>query len=170
MTADRLKFFLIACIMTSTFCIESGHAGDISGTWSGVLKSGQDTLPVTIKFAANGNPVYSYQAKGGEREVELTESGQGWRFLAPEGGVTSMSVESLSVTPEQVSYVLSIAHERTSGAILDQTFTKLGADFSLAGALLQTVFAISSNTTASQPGLMIPGETEEIVYQGTLKR
>lgn len=170
MTTDRLKFFLTACIISAMFCIESGHAGDISGTWSGELKSGEDTLPVTIKFAANGNPVYSYQAKSGEREVELIEPGQGWRFLAPEGGVTSMSVESLSVAPDRVSYVLSIAHERTSGAILDQTFSKLGADFSLAGALLQTVFAISSNTTASQPGFMIPGETQEIVYQGALKR
>lgn len=170
MTADRLKLFLTACIASSTFCIESGNAGDISGTWSGELKSGEDTLPVTIKFAANGNPVYSYQAKSGESEVELTESAQGWRFLAPGGGVTSISVESLSVAPDRVNYVLFIAHEQTSGAILDQTFTKLGADFSLAGALLQTVFAISSNTTASQPGFMIPGETEETVYQGTLKR
>ncbi len=98
-----------------------GNRGASSGTLAGTTWTGTsncddgDKIEMVMKFADSGNPIYEYQTKSGLRSVELTEAGQSFRFVPPGGGVNSITLDSLDVSSERVSHVMSFSSERTSG-------------------------------------------------------
>jgi hypothetical protein len=150
----------------------SGSGGtSLAGTWTGTLAcSTGEQLPATYKIAPSGNPIYEYQTSSGPRVVELTSPGQSFRFVPPERGVATVTVEALSVAPDRIAYTLSISEERTSGDTLTQSQTTIATDATLSGAELAVQMTIRSTTTLSQPGHVVPGETQTATCQGRLRK
>lgn len=163
-------FFLMQGIFALVLLGEAASALAINGTWTGELKSGVETVPAIYKFAGSGNPIYVYETRNGTREAELTHPGQSFQFIPPDGGVVTVSVEALSVTPESVSYTMAMSHERSGGGTLEQAQARAVANFLLAGAALKTTLTIQSQSVLSQPGIVVPGDPQEVTLQGVLTK
>jgi hypothetical protein len=159
-------------LLLSFFAVltQASSASAITGTWTGELKSGADTVPAIYKFGSSGNPIFMYETRDGTREAELTHPGQSFRFIPPGGGVVTVSVEALSVTPESVSYTMAMSHERSGGGTLEQAEARAVASFLLAGAGLKTTLTIRSQHVMSQPGIVVPGDLQEVTLEGTLSK
>ncbi|HSK30425.1 MAG TPA: hypothetical protein VLA17_10715 [Candidatus Limnocylindria bacterium] len=129
-----------------------------------------ETLPNSeFRFSPEGYPIFTYQTKSRLKEAVLTTVVETIKFVPPRGGVTYITVESLSVSPESVDYAVSMSHER-AGGVLTQSSGTLVAEFSLAGNGLDVALMEQENTTVSQPGIVIPGDGSQIVYRGTLHK
>ena len=125
---------------------------------------------MVFKFADSGNPIYEYQTRGGLRSVELTEAGQLIRFVPPGGGVTSITVESLDVSNDRASHVMSFSTESSSGETLTQSRSRVGTETTIIEGELQVETTIRSQSVSSQPGIVAPGDEHVIVCRGKLKR
>lgn len=146
-------------------------AGGLIGTWSGTLEcSNGQSIQAVYKVAASGNPIYQYQTKDGQREVEFTSSGQTVRFLPPGGGVATVTVNSLSASSDRISYTLDISEERTSQDTLDQNKGSIAANAKLSGTELEVEMTISSTSVVSQPGMVVPGNESRGVCRGRFRK
>ena len=145
--------------------------GGLAGTsWNGMLNCDDgDSLPVNYKFADSGNPLYDYQTKSGLRSVELTEAGQSLRFVPPEGGVTSITFESLDVSAERISHSMRVSKERSGGGTLVQSRASIQTEAVLSGSELEVETSIRSQSVASQPGIMAPGDERVVICRGKLR-
>jgi hypothetical protein len=149
----------------------TSEGGALTGIWKGTLDcTSGESLPSEFKVAESGNPIYTYQTRGGEREVELTSTGQAVRFVPPEGGVSNVEVETLSVFPEGITYALSLTGESSGGGTVVQSRTSVATAAVLSGDELQVTTTTSSNSTASQPGMVIPGDGSAAVCSGKLRK
>ena len=146
-------------------------SGGLAGTsWSGTLACDDvDSLPVNYQFAESGNPLYDYQTKSGLRSVELTEAGQSLRFVPPEGGVTSITFESLDVSAERISHSMRVSKERSGGGTLVQSQASIQTEAVLSGSELEVETSIRSQSVASQPGIMAPGDEQVVICRGKLR-
>ena len=148
----------------------SGTAS-LAGTWKGSLDcDGGEKAPATIRFSGSGYPIYEYQTRSGGREVELTAAGQSLRFVPPDGGVATVTVDSLSAAPGRVTYAMSLSEERTSQDTLTQARMALTFEAALSGAGLSVRMNMRGQTTISQPGTVVPGEAQTAACSGTLRR
>lgn len=145
--------------------------GGLAGTsWSGTLACDDgDSLPVNYQFAESGNPLYDYQTKSGLRSVELTEAGQSLRFVPPEGGVTSITFESLNVSAERISHSMRVSKESSGGGTLVQSQASIQTEAVLSGSELEVETSIRSQSVASQPGIMAPGDEQVVICRGKLR-
>ena len=150
----------------------TGAPGTLTGTtWKGNMNCDDgDNVPVVLRFAESGNPIYEYQTNNGTREVELTASGQIVRFVPPGGGVTTVEVDSLSVSPDRVSQAVSISHEGGAGATLEQSQASVTTDITLSGDELEVETKIRSQSTISQPGIAVPGNEHLVSCSGKLRQ
>jgi hypothetical protein len=150
---------------------ERAGSGALAATsWNGTLNCDDgDNLPVVFKFADTGNPLYDYQTKSGLKEVELTAPGQSFRFVPPEGGVTNIFLNSISVTSDRMSHTMSVSRERSAGGTLIQSRSSITTEAFLSGSMLEVETTIRSNSAASQPGYVIPNESVT-VCRGELSR
>lgn len=153
----------------------SGRSGSSSGalagtTWTGTSNCDDgDNLEMIFKFADSGNPIYEYQTKSGLRSVELTEAGQLIRFIPPGGGVTSITVDSLDVSSDRASHVMSFSTESSSGETLTQSRSRVGTETAIRDEQLEVETTIRSQSVSSQPGIMAPGDEHVVVCPGKLK-
>jgi hypothetical protein len=153
----------------------SGRSGSSSGalagtTWTGTSNCDDgDNLEMIFKFADSGNPIYEYQTKSGLRSVELSEAGQLIRFVPPGGGVTSITVDSLDVSTDRASHVMSFATESSGGETLTQSRSRVGTETAIRDELLEVETTIRSQSVTSQPGIMVPGDEHIVVCRGKLK-
>jgi hypothetical protein len=146
----------------------SGLAGT---TWKGSFKCDDgDEIQANYRIAESGNPIYEYQTSSGAREVELESQGQTLRFVPPGGGVRNIVLEDISVSPERISHTMSISEERTGGGTLDQSRATITSEAVLSGDELEVEYAIRSQNTVSQPGIMVPGDESTVVCKGKLRR
>jgi hypothetical protein len=150
----------------------STDVGALAGTtWKGKLKCDDgDELDANYRFADSGNPIYEYQTKSGAREVELTSEGQMIRFVPPGGGVTSVVVDAISVSPEHMTNTISVSEEKSSGQTLDQNRATIQSEATLAGSELDVEITIRSQGTMSQPGIVVPGDESTVVCRGKLRQ
>jgi hypothetical protein len=150
----------------------TGAPGTLAGnTWKGNMNCDDgDNVPVVLRFAESGGPIYEYQTRDGLREVELTSSGQIVRFIPPGGGVTTVEVDSLSVSSDRVSQAVSISHEGGAGATLEQSQSSVTTDMSLSGEELEVETKIRSQSTISQPGIVVPGNENLVSCRGKLRQ
>lgn len=146
-------------------------SGGLAGTsWTGTLDCDDGAnLPVNYKFAESGNPLYDYQTKSGLRSVELSEAGQSLRFVPPEGGVTNITFESLDVSAERMSHSMRVSKERTGGGTLVQSQASIQTEAVLSGSELEVETSIRSQSVASQPGIMAPGDEQVVICRGKLR-
>lgn len=149
----------------------TGAAGGLTGTWSGNLRCNNgETVESTYHISPSGNPIYKYQTKNGWREAELASSGQTVRFVPAQGGVVTVTVNSLSTSPERISYALNITEESTSGGTLDQREASVMTDAKLSGAELEVELTVRSMSVVSQPGIVVPGDESSGVCRGKLRK
>ncbi|HEX8843181.1 MAG TPA: hypothetical protein VF791_00855 [Pyrinomonadaceae bacterium] len=143
----------------------------LSGTWTGTLRcESGDELPAVFKITESGNPIYEYQTRSGSREVELTFPGQAVAFVPPDGGVINVVVDSLSVSPDHIEFLISVSDEKTSWETLSQSRAAILYEAALSGSGLEVRMTVRSQTTFSQPGMVVPGEESTIACSGTLRR
>lgn len=149
----------------------SSGSGTLAGTtWTGTSNCDDgESLQMVFKFADSGNPIYEYQTKGGLRSVELTEAGQSFRFVPPGGGVTSITIDSLDVSNDRVSHIMSFSTERSSGETLTQSRSRIGTEIAIRDEQLEVESTIRSQSVSSQPGIMAPGDEQVVVCRGKLK-
>ncbi|HUS13356.1 MAG TPA: hypothetical protein VMZ30_22990 [Pyrinomonadaceae bacterium] len=140
-------------------------------TWKGSFKCDDgDEIQANYRLAESGNPIYEYQSSGGAREVELESPGQTLRFVPPGGGVRNIVLDDISVSADRVSHTMSISEERTSGGTLDQSRSTISSQAFLSNGELEVEFAIRSQNTVSQPGIVVPGDESVVTCRGRLKR
>jgi hypothetical protein len=127
----RLAAALTALVVLAL--IPPARAADLSGTWRGTVDGHQG--PFTTAFSEDGYVLFEYtNHKGSVRTVELTAPGQ-IRFVPPDGGVTTVAVNSVVKRPDGVSYVLHIGFERAGSGYPDHRAAPLRVDESrLVGA------------------------------------
>jgi hypothetical protein len=149
----------------------SGEGGALAASsWTGTLNCDDgDNLPVNIKFAETGNPLYDYHTSSGLKAVELTSTGQRLRFVPPGGGVTNIVLDSLSVSSDRMSHTMSVSRERSAGGTMIQSRASITTEAVLSGSMLEVQTTIRSSSAASQPGYMIPDESAT-VCRGKLSR
>jgi hypothetical protein len=153
----------------------SGGSASLAGTWTGNLVADNgEQLPCTLRVAESGYPIYDYQTKSGAREVELTTAGQTVRFVPPEGGVATVTVEELSVSGDRIRFTTAVSVERTSSfgssSILDQSRAKVTFEIIQNGSELDVEMTADSQSVSSQPGLMIPGDAQTVACRGALRK
>lgn len=150
---------------------ERTGGGELAATsWRGTLKCDDgDSLPVVFKFADTGNPLYDYQTSNGLKEVELTSPGQSLRFVPPEGGVTNIVLDSISVSSDRMSHTMRLSRERSAGGTMIQGRSIITTEAALSASMLEVETTIRSSSAASQPGYVIPDESAA-VCRGTLSR
>jgi hypothetical protein len=159
---------------------ESGSASDSSdqadgvlagSSWKGLVKCDDgDELQVNYRIADSGNPLYEYHTKSGDREVELESPGQLIRFVPPGGGVTSVTLDTISASPERITYSMTISEERSSQGTLDQGTATIHWEGTFSGSELEVEMTIRSQNTVSQPGIVVPGDESTVICRGKLKR
>lgn len=149
----------------------TGKGGALAATnWTGTLNCDDgDNLPVVMKFAETGNPLYDYQTSSGLREVELTSPGQSFRFVPSGGGVTNIELNSISVTSDRMNHTMSVSRERSAGGTIIQSRSVITTEAALSGSMLEVETTIRSSSAASQPGYVIPDESAT-VCRGKLTR
>jgi len=141
------------------------------GSWKGTVSCDNgNQMDASYKIASSGNPVYEYQSKSGPREVELTEPGQVVRFVPPGGGVTTVTVDSISTSPERITYSLNISEESSGGGTLSQSRATMETDATIDGSNLDVEFTIRSQNVLSQPGIVVPGDESRVVCRGKLRK
>ena len=132
-------------------------------SWSGTLNCEDgDNLSVIFKFAETGNPLYDYQTSSGLREVELTSPGQTIRFVPSGGGVTNIVLDTISVAPTRMNHTMSVSRESSGGGTLIQSRSTITTEAALSGTRLEVQTRIRSSSAASQPGYLIPDESDTI--------
>lgn len=149
----------------------SEEGGALAATsWEGTLNCDDgDNLPVTIRFADSGNPLHLYQTSSGPKEVELTSPGQTLRFVPPDGGVTNIVLDSLSVSSGRMSHTMSVSRERSGGGTMIQSRSSEATEAALSGSMLEVQKTFRSSSAVSQPGYVIPDESVTIC-RGKLSR
>lgn len=147
-------------------------AGALAGTsWNGTLNCNDgDNLSVIYKFAESGNPIYDYQTKSGLRSVELSSPGQFLRFVPPEGGVTSITFYELDVSDNRMRHAMRVSRERSGGGTLVQSQAIILTEALLSGSELEVETNIRSQSAASQPGIMAPGDEQAVICRGKLNQ
>ena len=192
MTLDKVRKFspLLLCLAIGLSCnlsdrgsyneggsrdspsSRSGSDTEVSeGSWKGTVNCNNgNKLDASYRIAASGNPVYEYQSNSGPREVELTEPGQTIRFVPPGGGVTTVEVESISASPERITYVLSISDESSGGGTLSQSQARMESDATIDGSDLEVEFTVRSQNVLSQPGIVVPGDESVVICRGRLRK
>lgn len=150
---------------------DSGTFDSEEGSWRGTVSCDNgNTMDASYKIASSGNPVYEYQSKNGPREVELTEPGQVVRFVPPGGGVTTVTIDSISTSPERITYSLSVSEESSGGGTLSQSRASMESDAVIKGSELEVEFTIRSQNVLSQPGIVVPGDESRVVCRGKLRK
>lgn len=151
---------------------DSSADGALAGSsWKGLIKCDDgDEVQANYRFADSGNPLYEYQTKSGDREVELESAGQTIRFVPPGGGVTSVTLDTISASPERITYSMTISEERASQGTLDQGMTRLSWEGTFSGSELEVEMNIRGQSTMSQPGIVVPGEESTVTCRGKLRR
>ena len=149
----------------------SSNTDVVDGSWKGTVNCDDgNQLDASYRIAASGNPVYEYQSKSGPREVELTESGQMVRFVPPGGGVTTVVVDSISTSPERITYALRISDESSGGGTLSQSAATMESEANIDGSDLEVEFTVRSRNVLSQPGIVVPGDESVVVCRGRLRK
>ncbi len=148
------------------------RAGQLAGnSWAGNLNCDDgDTMPVVIKVSDEGQPIYSYTTRSGDREAPITEVGQTFRFVPPGGGVYTAVVDSLSVSAEGFSYSTRTTTERAGGGTISQGGGRISVSASLNGENLEVEITRSSQMTTSQPGIVLQGDESTYVCRGTIPK
>ena len=147
-----------------------GGGGLASSEWKGSLSCDDgNTSPAAYLFSSDGYPIYVYRTSSGSKQEKLNQEGQTVRYAAAGGGVTTLVVESISVSSNQVNLTTSYSHQRAAGGTMIQSRSRTSEELTLSGSELDVVMKTASDSAASQPGYVTSGE-EVTTCRGKLSR
>ena len=147
----------------------AGGSTTISGTWSGTLHAGADALGCDLQVATSGRPVWAFHDTNGFHGKELTHAGQRFQYVPPGGGVTTVTVQSVTGSATETGYVIDYSFEGTSNGYLTQKYQRLVLIGRLRGSLLDVTFSEAGlSSFGDKTGLTATeGATE---YSGSLTK
>jgi len=174
----RMSLLALAVWLDLFGMVRAEEKHPLAGTWSGSLKAGNQSVPTTSRFSDVGRPIYDYATRSGARSVELTRKGQSFRFVPPGGGVATVTVLDVAVTPAGFRYQLRSSFQRAGGALLDQNTTIIAVEGKLAGGQLAVErkvarkAAVSGVSTGFTGGGSVTsiGPVRSVTFKGALKR
>ena len=124
------------------WCANAIAQAPMAGTWGGTLSSSTgEKSPFVVIFTANGNPTFGCDTKTGLKPVEITRPGQNFNFIAPDGGIVSVTIKALFVSAKLVRYEFSRSYTKGGGVMVQKEMTGL-SEFALAGAELDVRITI----------------------------
>src|SRR5688572_2100516 len=147
----------------------SGGSAAISGTWSGTLHAGADALGCDLQVATSGRPLWAFHDTSGFHGKELTHAGQRFQYVPPGGGVTTVTVQSVTGSATETGYVMDYSFEGTSNGYLTQKYQRLVLIGRLRGSQLDVTFSETGlSSFGDKTGPMVTeGATE---YSGSLTK
>ena len=141
----------------------------ISGTWSGTLHAGADALGCDLQVATSGRPVWAFHDTNGFQGKELTHTGQRFQYVPPGGGVTTVTVQSVTGSATETGYVIDYAFEGTSNGYLTQKYQRLVLIGRLRGSQLDVTFSEAGlSSFGDKTGLTATEAATE--YSGSLTK
>jgi hypothetical protein len=146
-----------------------GESTTISGTWSGTLHAGAEALGCDLQVAASGRPVWAFHDTNGFQGKELTHTGQRLQYVPPGGGVTTVTVQSVTGSATETGYVIDYSFEGTSNGYLTQKYQRIVLIGRLRGSQLDVTFSESGLSSFGDKTGLTPteGATE---YSGSLTK
>jgi hypothetical protein len=145
-------------------------AGDLSGTWRGLMSDGEQSTDSQFTFGESGYLVIEYtNNQGTTRAVELSEVGQQVQYVPDGGGVRTLEVLALEKSPGRLGLRLRNSFERTSGGYLDQRYSEELLLFRLTSAGLEVEMRISTTSGFGDRDMSVSGG-DTSVERGVLQR
>ena len=124
----------------------------------------------TTAFSEDGYVLFEYASNNGSvRTVELTAPGQ-IQFVPPDGGVTTVAVNSVVKRPDGVSYVLHIGFERAGGGHLERRYVTEQRDYALTNQGLWVRVVSRAATRFGDRGGSTGDPQKVEIIEGVLKR
>jgi hypothetical protein len=162
----RLAAALTALVVLSL--VPPARAADLTGNWRGTLDGRPGEL--TTVFNEDGYVLFEYTNNNGlVRTIELTAPGQ-FQFLPPDGGVTTVAVNSVVKRPAGVSYVLHIGFECASGEHPERHYVTERREYALTKQGLWVRVISRASEYFGDEGGSTGGPQKVRIIEGVLKR
>lgn len=142
----------------------------LSGLWSGVLRSGDETMNTSIRVSPAGRTMYGYRDMQGYQEVELYRVGQQIQYVPQGGGVVTVKVLDLSNTPQGCAHLISWSFERAANGYMDQQYERIAVQCELKGDRLAMTYVETGDTFMSDLGMMLGSGTQVRQFTGLLDK
>ena len=145
-------------------------ADGLSGTWRGMLSTGEQSTDSMFSFSDDGDLVIEYtNNEDVTRAAELSEVGQQVQYVPDGGGVRTIEVVALEKSPGRLALRLRTRFERASGGYMDQRHTEEVLIFELTSEGLATELQVSTTSGFGDRDMSVSGE-DTIVERGVLQR
>jgi hypothetical protein len=145
-------------------------AGELSGTWRGMMSTGEQSTDSQFTFSDDGYLVLEYtNNQGVTRAAELSEVGQRVQYVPDGGGVRTIEVVALEKSPGRLAMRLRNSFERSSGGYMDQRYTDEVLVFELTSEGLQAEMQLSTFSGFGDRSMSVSGE-DSTVERGVLQR
>ena len=163
------RCFALFVLVCSLPCAAQG-AG-LSGTWSGMMREGEQSYRLDVSFSADGFPMLSYtNNRGATRQVELRSPGQTIQYVPDGGGVKTIVLENIVRDSGTLAYALRSSFERASNGYSSQSYHRYVVEYVLQGENLQLTIVDQGNASMGDSEMTVGGGSNQSVAQGMLKR
>jgi hypothetical protein len=149
---------------------EPAWADELTGTWRGMLSSGEQSTDSMFTISDDGFLVIEYTNNQGlTRRAELSEIGQQVQYVPEGGGVRTVEVTAIEKAPGQLAVGLRSSFERASNGYMNSTYSDEVLIFSLTAAGLETEMRVTSSSSMGDRDLSVTGGDTSI-ERGVLQR
>ena len=147
-------------------------ATTIAGYWVGTLRgaTSTDTLGCNLHVAPNGRPLWTYNDGHGFQRTELTHEGQRIQYVPPEGGVVTVTVQSVTGSATETGYVVDYSFERASNGYLTQRYQRIVMAGRLRGAQLDVTYSEDGISSFGDKTGLAAGPTAKEYSGGLIKQ
>jgi hypothetical protein len=162
----------VAPALLSLLTLAAVQAGDITGSWKGVL-TGADgsSAEVMVDFSSSGLPLYSYtNNQGVARQVELSQVGQTIEYVPSGGGVQRVVVKAIEVGAGRLAIEILGSFEKASQGYMDQHFEGALFEYALVPGGLKMKVTTQSTSHFGDKDTIVGGTPQAAVVEGLLKR
>lgn len=145
------------------------YAGELSGTWKGLLQAEGEEAEVEVLFSRDDYPVYTYtNDRNVTRQVELASPGQQIEFVPPGGGVQRIIVERVDRQPGKLLVSLKGSFEKAGGGYLDQQQEVVIFEYELVPQGLKMRIRRRAISHFGDKDMIVGGQPQEAVAEGLL--
>jgi len=151
---------------------DSRASTTIAGYWVGTLRgaTSTDTLGCNLHVAPNGRPLWTYNDGHGFQRTELTHEGQRIQYVPPEGGVVTVTVQSVTGSATETGYVVDYSFERASNGYLTQRYQRIVMAGRLRGAQLDVTYSEDGISSFGDKTGLAAGPTAKEYSGGLIKQ
>ncbi len=164
---------ILSCFALAVFALAwptPALADELSGTWRGMLSTGEQSTDSMFSFSDDGYLVIEYTNNQDlTRTVELSEVGQQIQYVPDGGGVRTIEVVALEKSPGRLAVRLRTSFERASGGYMDQRYSEEVLIFELTSEGLETELQVGTTSGFGDRDMSVSGE-DASVERGVLQR